>query len=301
MTIYSERSIFQKIVTHPAFLLIAGLVITFVFMAAVGAVLQATIPQPVKSDVDELIGYSAISAFCVAGYWVFTRFVERKPFSDFALPGAGKEWLYGAAIGSAVMALVVGVIALFGGYKIVGQNGADVLIGVLSVAIISGITEEILFRGIIFRFFEQWLGSYFALAISALFFGLVHLGNPNASWLAAFAIAIEAGIMLGAIYMLTRRLWAAVGLHMAWNSVQGGVFGIAVSGTDVPGLLISKTSGPDILTGGAFGAEASLPAIILCTGVGVYFLWRAKQKGQVIAPSVHRFKTGEAAADTPVL
>ncbi len=264
-------------------------------MVVAGAILQATLPRAGLSDAMELMGYIVISTFCVTGYWLFTRFVERKAFTDFALLGAFKEWVFGVAVGTGVMALVVGVIALFGGYKVIGQNGAEVLIGVLGVAIISGITEEILFRGIIFRFLEQWLGSYFALAISALFFGVMHIGNPNSSWLAAFAIAIEAGIMLGAIYMLTRRLWAAIGLHMAWNSVQGGVFGIPVSGTDVPGLLISKTSGSDMLTGGAFGAEASLPAIILCTAIGIYFLWRAKQKGQVVAPSAHRFKTGEAA------
>jgi uncharacterized protein len=295
MTNYADRSIFQKIVTHPAFLLVTGIVIVVAFMAAAGAILQATIPQPVTSDTLELIGFTVISAFCVTGYWVFTRFVERKPFADFALSGAVKEWLFGIAVGTGVMALVVAVIALFGGYKIIGQNGPEILIGVLGVAIISGITEEVLFRGIIFRFLEQWLGSYSALAISALFFGVMHIGNPNSSWLAAFAIAIEAGIMLGAIYMLTRRLWAVIGLHMAWNSAQGGVFGIPVSGTDVPGLLISKTSGSDILTGGPFGAEASLPAIILCTAIGLYFLWRAKQKGEVVASSIHRFKTGEAA------
>jgi uncharacterized protein len=296
MTPYSRRSFFQRIVTHPGFLLIAGLVIVIAFMAAAGAILQATIPQPVASDGQELIGFTVISVFCITGYWLFTRFVERRPFADFALPGAVREWLFGVAVGTGVMALVVGVIALFGGYQITGRNGAEVLIGVLGVAIISGITEEILFRGIIFRFFEQWLGSYVALAISALFFGLVHLGNPNSSWLAAIAIAVEAGIMLGAVYMLTRRLWAAIGLHMAWNSVQGGVFGIPVSGTDVPGLLTSRTSGSDLLTGGAFGAEASLPAIILCTAAGVYFLVRARQKGRVIAPSLHRFKTGEDAS-----
>ena len=299
MTDYSDRSIFQKIVTHPVFLLIAGIVIVIAFMAAAGAILRVAIPGPAQSAVEELIGYSLISAFCILGYWVFTRFVERKPFADFAWPGAGKEWLFGIAVGAGVMSLVVGVIALFGGYKIVGYNGADVLIGVLGVAIISGFTEEILFRGIIFRFFEQWLGSYAALTISALFFGFVHLDNPNSSWLAAFAIAVEAGIMLGAVYMLTRRLWAAIGLHMAWNSVQGGVFGIPVSGTDVPGLLVSRTSGSDLLTGGAFGAEASLPAIILCTAIGVYFFLRAKQKGQVVAASFHRFKTGTVAADSP--
>jgi membrane protease YdiL (CAAX protease family) len=291
----AKKSIVRRIVGHPAFLLIAGLIIVVAAMSVGGAILQAAMPEPVKTDVTDLVGYIIVSTFCIAGYWLFTRFVEQKPFADFGLPGAGREWLFGVAIGAGVMTLVVGIMALLGGYKVIGQNGPDVLIGVLGVAIISGITEEILFRGIIFRFFEQWLGSYFALAVSALFFGAVHLGNPNASWLAAFAIAIEAGILLGAVYMLTRRLWAAIGLHMAWNSVQGGVFGIKVSGTDVPGLLISKTSGSDLLTGGAFGAEASLPAIILCTAVGLYFFWRAKQKGQVIAPSLHRFQTGEAA------
>jgi membrane protease YdiL (CAAX protease family) len=294
MTSQANKAIFQRIATHPAFLLIAGLLIVAGSMAVADALLRLISPPPAKTDLIELGVYSAISAFCVLGYWLFTHFVERKTFADFGLPGAAKEWTFGVALGSGVMALVVGIIALLGGYKVVGQNGPEVLIGVLGVAIISGITEEILFRGIIFRFFEQWLGSIAALSISALLFGLAHLGNPNSSWLAAFAIAIEAGIMLGAIYMLTRRLWAAIGLHMAWNSVQGGVFGIKVSGTDVPGLLISKTSGPELLTGGAFGAEASLPAIMLCTAVGVYFLWRAKQKGQIIASSLHRFKTGEA-------
>ena len=294
MTLQSSKSVFQRIVTHPAFLLITGLVIVAVSLGLANALMRILYPQPVNTDISELIVFTVISAFCVFGYWLFTHYVERKPFADFGLPGAAKEWLFGIAIGAGVMSLVVGIIALLGGYKVVGQNGPDVLVGVLGVAIISGITEEILFRGIIFRFFEQWLGSIAALSISALLFGFAHIGNPGASWLAAFAIAIEAGIMFGAIYMLTRRLWAAIGLHMAWNSVQGGVFGIKVSGTDVPGLLISKSSGSELLTGGAFGAEASLPAIILCTAVGICFLWRAKQKGQVVAPSLHRFKTGEA-------
>jgi membrane protease YdiL (CAAX protease family) len=294
MTLQTSKSVFQRIVTHPAFLLITGLVIVAVSLGLANALMRILYPQPVNTDITELIVFTVISVFCVSGYWLFTHFIERKPFADFGLPGAAKEWLFGIAIGAGVMSLVVGIIALFGGYKVVGQNGPEVLIGVLGVAIISGITEEILFRGIIFRFFEQWLGSISALSISALLFGLAHIGNPGSSWLAAFAIAIEAGIMLGAIYMLTRRLWAAIGLHMAWNSVQGGVFGIKVSGTDVPGLLISKSSGSELLTGGAFGAEASVPAIILCTAVGVYFLWRAKQKARIVAPSLHRFKTGEA-------
>jgi uncharacterized protein len=290
----NPTSRFRAIAAHPLFLLLAGIGVIIFCRALAGAVFQMLVPAPVQSDTLDL-SYSCLAAgLCLWGYWLFTRFVERAAFADFALAGSGREFAFGVGIGGGVMAIVVGIMALFGGYKIIGHNGAEILVGVLSVAIISGIVEEILFRGIIFRFCEQWLGSAAALSISAVLFGAAHLNNPNSSWLAAAAIAIEAGIMLGAIYMLTRRLWAAIGLHMAWNSVQGGLFGIAVSGTDVPGLLISETHGNELLTGGAFGAEASLPAMVFCTIVGSYFLWRAWQKGQFVAPSWCRFKTGQA-------
>src|SRR3546814_4514721 len=97
-------------------------------------------------------------------------------------------------------------------------------------------------RGVIFRLIERWLGSWIALAISAALFGAGHLANPNASWFAAVCIALEAGIMLGAIYMVTRRLWAAVGIHAAWNFTQGGIYGIAISGLDTQGRSEEHTS-----------------------------------------------------------
>ena len=58
--------------------------------------------------------------------------------------------------------------------------------------------------------------------------------------------------MLAALYMLTRRLWAAIGLHAAWNFAQGGIYGVAVSGFEVGGLLRPRMTGPDLLTGGSF-------------------------------------------------
>ncbi len=165
--------------------------------------------------------------------------------------------------------MVVGAIALLGGYHIIGERSASVILPVLTLAIGSGFTEELITRGLIFRLLEQWLGSWAALAISAGLFGAAHLANPNATLLAGTAIALEAGIMLGALYMLTRRLWAAIGLHMAWNFAQGGINGIPVSGFAMPGLLIDRPEGPALLTGGAFGAEASLPALVIATAFGI--------------------------------
>lgn len=290
------RSLAKAIVTHPAFLLVVGFVIITFAMVWPQAAGQALAPLPGRSDWADLGISVAAAASTILAYWIFTNLIERKPSQDLALKGAGREWSLGAALGFGAMTLTIGVIWLLGGYQVTGHNNASILVGVASMAIVSGITEEILLRGVVFRLLEQWLGSVIALALSAALFGALHLGNPNASWLAAFAIAIEAGILLGAIYMLTRRLWAAIGLHMAWNATQGGLFGVSVSGTDVAGLLTSQSSGSPLLTGGAFGAEASLPAMIICTTLGLWILLLAYRKGRFVTASWQRFKRGADAA-----
>ena len=75
------------------------------------------------------------------------------------------------------------------------------------------------------------------------------------TWFSAIAIMLEAGVLLGSAYFLTRRLWLPIGLHIGWNFTQGGVFGIAVSGHPSSGLLQAVLSGPTWLSGGAFGAN----------------------------------------------
>jgi hypothetical protein len=131
---------------------------------------------------------------------------------------------------------------------------------------------------------EESLGSWLALAISALIFGLLHLANPNATLWGGIAIAIEAGVMLAAAYMYTRRLWLPIGIHFAWNFTQGAIFGVAVSGNEAKGLLQSTLSGPSLLSGGDFGAEASIFAVLICLAAGIYFLQKSSQQGKFIQP-----------------
>ena len=109
------------------------------------------------------------------------------------------------------------------------------------------------------------LGTWLALLISALVFGLLHLANPNATLMAGLAIALEAGLMLAAAYLLTGRLWLSMGIHFAWNFTQGGIFGAAVSGQTSSGIFSSVLQGPALLTGGDFGAEASVVAMVVCS------------------------------------
>ncbi len=294
MPYIETTSLIDRIRSHPLVLLIVGFAVIIGFTYIAGTASVALYDLFGNSDWTELLSSVVAAASAILGYWLFALVVERKPLADFALAGAGREWLFGVAIGFGVMTAVIGVIALGGGYRIAGYNGAHVLVKMLAIAITSGVIEEILLRGLFFRMIEKWLGSWTALVLSAALFGFAHIANPNSSVLAAVAIALEAGILLAALYMLTRRLWAVIGLHMAWNFTQGGIYGVAVSGFEIDGVIRPIIGGPDLLTGGAFGAEASLPAIVICTAVGLYFLYRARAAGQFVAPSWYRFKTGEA-------
>jgi CAAX protease family protein len=109
--------------------------------------------------------------------------------------------------------------------------------------------------------------------------------NPDATWVGAISIMVEAGVLLGGAYLYTRRLWLAAGIHAAWNFTQGWVFSVPVSGTGQPiGLLVTERHGPLWLTGGAFGLEASMAAVAVATAAGLALLWAAYRKGGFVAP-----------------
>jgi membrane protease YdiL (CAAX protease family) len=226
-------------------------------------------------------------ALAVVLTWkAYKRWIERERDREFALVGAIPELVAGLAVGFALFTVMTGFVWLLGGiqFHALRPLGETQWAYWLAIAIISGFTEETLMRGLLFRAVEKVSGSWAALAVSAVFFGAAHIFNPNASWLAAVAIAFEAGILLGAAYMLTRRLWLAVGMHAAWNFTQGWVFSVPVSGTGGQpiGLVATTRVGPDWLTGGGFGLEASAVAMIVATVTGLLLLWWAYRRGRFV-------------------
>ena len=177
------------------------------------------------------------------------------------------------------------MLALLGCFHVLGMNAWWALVPGAIGAAVSAVIEEILFRGIIFRLTERSLGTWLAIAISALLFGAIHLPfNKNANLQAGLAIMLEAGIFLAAAFVTTRRLWFVMGAHFGWNFVEGGVFGAVVSGHMAGGLLKSQAAGPTYLSGGAFGVESSSVAIAVCLAVALLLLRYAKLKGRFIAP-----------------
>jgi len=207
------------------------------------------------------------------------------PRDDLRSEHAGRDLGLGLAGGTLLFSLVTAVAALVGVYDIVGWGSTrSILYALVMIGIIPGVIEEVLFRGILFRHLEDFGGSWFALALTSALFGVAHIFNPNATYFSSFAIAVEAGVLLGGAYMLTRSLWAPIGVHAAWNFTQGEIFDVPVSGMDGKGLVEARLLGPELLSGGTFGLEASVIALVIATGAGVWLVVRAVRAGHVLRP-----------------
>jgi membrane protease YdiL (CAAX protease family) len=227
-------------------------------------------------------GALLLATVILVAYRTYVQVVERRTATELSRTHAIRELCAGLLLGALLLSLTIGGLALLGVYQITGSNGWMAMLATLPGFILAAVLEEVVMRGVVFRILEQWLGSWIALATSAALFGLLHLLNPGVTLLNAGAIMLEAGILLAAAYMLTRRLWFCMGIHFAWNFTQGGIFSAAVSGGAISGLLQSRLAGPVWLTGGAFGAEASVLAVVVCVAAGILLLLAARRRGHVI-------------------
>ena len=225
----------------------------------------------------------ACAAAALGLYGLLVRRLERRRVPEIALAGAGRRLGRGTLLGLGTFTVAIAVIALLGGYRLTGWGSPAGALGTLGLMSSVAVAEELLFRGVVFRLVEEFAGTWGALVVSGLLFGGLHLVNPGATLWGALAIAVEAGGMLAAAYAATRSLWLPIGLHLGWNLAEGGVFGTVVSGTGHSGhsLLLGNLSGPAILTGGGFGPEASLPAVLVCLALTALLIRSARRSGGI--------------------
>ena len=280
----AEKPLWRKIVDFPLVAMVIGFATLILVAILCNIALRSVLPGLKGNDfviVQDLVA----AALMIVVYKLFIRRLGGIKHDDLRVVGAARQTLLGLAAGAGIFALVVAVAAGLGVYHIDGEGSTrSLLLALVASALFPAVSEELVFRGILFRWLEEFGGSWFALFLTSAFFGAAHLANPNASWVAAVGIAFEAGVMLGAAYMLTRSLWLPMGLHAAWNFTQGEVFDIPVSGTNSDGLVQAHLSGPPLLTGAGFGLEASLIAIIIATAFGLWLLYLAIRKGELMQP-----------------
>jgi membrane protease YdiL (CAAX protease family) len=259
---------FGRIVRTPLGWMLAG-------MVGVGLVsgLTATGPGPVP-----VLG--AVAA--VAVYCCVMRRVARRSAPEIARSGAGREVLLGGGIGLGFVLVSALVVTAFGGYSFswAGDGFVSVVWSAAAVQIGAAVTEELMFRGLALQALEKLWGSGAAIVITSLFFGVAHLGAPGANAWSGVAIALEAGVLLGAAFLWRRNIWFVVGLHFAWNTTQE-LLGIPVSGHTPEGLFTVDVHGSALLHGGDFGLETSIVPVLIGVALAVSMLVLAHRNGGI--------------------
>jgi membrane protease YdiL (CAAX protease family) len=245
-------------------------------------ILVIVVVQPVlRKHLANAVGGTLLALLVLATYVAGSKWLERRTPSELDARRLLPEVAFGFVIGFVLFTTSIAILWVAGVYHPVRGGTTNGLGGGMVAALIAGIFEEIVFRGLLFRLCSKILGTWGALLFSAALFGAAHSFNRGATVSSSLAIAIEAGVLLGAAYAATQRLWVPIGLHIGWNFTEGSIFGMSVSGNNVhAGLIQGSLSGPRILTGGQFGPEASIVAVIVALVAALYFIRRvAKQHG----------------------
>jgi uncharacterized protein len=222
---------------------------------------------------------------CYFVYRAYVRLVEKRPVYELSGAGAPVELGIGVAVGLGLVAAVVGLLLSLGYYRIAGANVFAVVFVTLANDGAGAFVEEVVLRGIIFRVAEERLGTWVALAVSVVLFAFLHLAGPNATVGSTLVVGVEGGVLLSAAYVLTRRLWLAIGIHFGWDFSQDAIFGV---GKGAKGLVVGDLGGPAWLSGGSAGIEGSVVALLLCAGVGAYLFAQAGRRGNILAPGWKR-------------
>src|SRR5215208_5441976 len=193
-------------------------------------------------------------------YRAYVHLVEKRTVTELSAAGASGELGVGMLVGLGMVSTIVGALWLLGDYHVTGFGVWTAVFVVLANDGAGAFVEEVLLRGVVFRISEERLGTWIAIGISVLIFALLHLASANATVTSVVMVGIEGGVLLSAAYVLTRRLWLAIGIHFAWDFAQDYVFGL---GRSADGLVRAQLTGPGYLSGGSAGIEGSILALIL--------------------------------------
>jgi len=285
-------SIKQKLFRNPFVRMIIGLLICFaVFIITQHLVAKLLGLTSLDKDFRNLFKGIMASIAIIITYKVIYRKIENREVTEMAIKGIAKNLTLGILIGVVLQFLTVLVIYLSNGFKIVSINPVSFIIIPLTVAFTVAIFEETVIRGILFRIIEEKLGSYLALLISAIIFGALHLINPESSFISAACVAVEGGLLLGAAYIYSRNLWLPIAIHFAWNFMQSGIFGAITSGNEkTSSLLVTQITGSKLITGGTFGPEGSVQAIIFCLIATIVLMFLNIKKNKLMKPHIGKQK-----------
>jgi hypothetical protein len=233
-------------------------------------------------------------ALFLSVYRLYAVWIERRRPAELSRHRCIAEFGRGLIVACGLVGLTVSILAIAGCYRIMELNSnLRLIVDYFANFTMGALMEEILFRLIVFRLTEEWLGTRWALAIQMVLFGFAHILNDNATIFTCLTIAVVGGLLYTAAFMYTHRIWLVLGIHAGWNYFQSGVFGMPNSGSAYEGVLMPIVTGPTWLTGGVFGIEASVLAVSLTLVCGIILVFKADTAGHLYPPHWNRKRSHE--------
>ncbi len=280
---------FRRLIRHPLarIVIVLGFVApVIVFNNVISLFVVERMGEPLKSLMQIPKAFVLLVLLAMV-YRSYTRRIEKRG----AIELGGDRWYleFGAGwlMGGGMVASIVCALSLLGSFRIVSFNDPLLLVTSFFRYGQGSFVEELLFTVVLFRLIEEFVGTPASYLTVSLLFGLLHLGNDNATIGTSLFITIQE-ITLLAPFILTRRLWMSWAVHFSWNYSQTAVFGMNNSGMAHGGFINPEVGGPELLTGGSFGIEASVLGMLVNLAIGLPLLAAAWRYGQLVAPRWRR-------------
>jgi len=268
--------------------ILAVLIITFVLAAAFGR-LVSFVYFPDEGDAlvtwQDLAMRSSFLLALILAAFITLRWIDRRPITLLGLgllEGWKRDFGLGLIIGIAMISIALGCLWA-GGWVSLSLNDISLsLVGALSKALllffVAALMEELMLRGYIFQAFIEGSRVWIAVIVLSSIFSVLHFDNPDATIPSGLNIFL-AGVLLSVCYLKTRSLWLPTGLHLGWNWMQASFWGMGVSGFHVKWSVFSaEAQGANWISGGAFGAEASIFGTVVIVTT-TFLIWKSDKFG----------------------
>jgi len=236
-----------------AFAVVLGFVLSQI--VAGGIVIVIAHAFGVKVDLTDIDTASAIALICVQllqfaiGLAVATRISDRRSVGLDSTRAERRAGMRALTPVAALIVLLPLVLALGGGDSLIDPAlGASEIAALSILAFIIALNEELWFRGLVVSQLGGRSWPMGAILISAVFFGLPHVGGDSSSWLNAAGVTLAVGIPFAAVRIVTRSLFALVlvhGLIDLWAFLHTGA--IQTSGSPTLGEVIGSLLFPSAL------------------------------------------------------
>jgi membrane protease YdiL (CAAX protease family) len=248
--------------------------------AAIDTIASALVPQQLEELWAIARSHGLLLVSLLIASFVMMRWAERRPLAALGFAGgreAARDLAKGSLIGGGFIAALVVVQTIVGWLQPAPDGGTvlgwfESVVGLGAVFAVAAAAEELLLRGYVLQVLVEGSGPVVAVALTSGLFAAIHLGNPAVGPVALANTGL-AGVLFAGAYLRTRSRLVAIGVHRGWNFVMAAFFDLPVSGIafDVPGYDTAEL-GPELLTGGAFGPEASLLTTLLLLPL-IWWVW----------------------------